>query len=79
MEYLFYVCTTQEIAQDIINIINTNMTKKNGGNWDTPTLRVDGKWCVSYTNDPLQAWRFENVIGYESIEPYQEGWWGNEE
>jgi hypothetical protein len=80
MDNLFYVCTTQEIAQAIEAQIELNMLKKHGGVWGIPRKRVtDNKWVLPYTDDPQQAWRFENVEGYESIEEYQSDWWSTGE
>jgi hypothetical protein len=75
MQNLFYVCDSQEIAVAINAQIEANMALKRGGVWDIPRQRMDGKWVVSYSDDPNQAWRFAGVTGYEAIEAYNETWW----
>jgi hypothetical protein len=76
MENLAYVCSTFEIAEEIVDRISLNINRP----WGRPFQRVnDSKWVVSYNSDPQQAWRFVGVIGYESIEPYSDEWYGSGE
>lgn len=74
--FLFYVFETHGEAQFVLDIINGNMT----GAWDDIKQRVtDGKFVISYVEDPLQQWRFVGVPEGLTIEAYEDGWWGTPE